>query len=88
MNMQYLCLEISCGPPPQVENANITTENPLHTYRSSVSYECRSGYQYVSGDDTKTCAASGQWDGTDIKCTGKHYWIFQFTFQLQMKRDS
>ena len=42
------------------------------TYRSNCSYSCQTGYTSLTGNVTRTCLSSGNWSGSDIRCTGNY----------------
>ena len=75
-NLLYFChiSVVNCGNPGNVNNADKT--GTTYTYQSQVSYSCRSGYERTSGSPTRTCLASGDWDGTAPVCYGEHVLLF------------
>ncbi|XP_070558431.1 sushi, von Willebrand factor type A, EGF and pentraxin domain-containing protein 1-like [Ptychodera flava] len=52
------CLEIDCGAPSDIENAD--REGDDFTYNSTVNYNCHPGYQ-ISGNNAITCKENGDW---------------------------
>uniref|UniRef100_A0A8B9JCB5 Sushi, von Willebrand factor type A, EGF and pentraxin domain-containing protein 1 n=1 Tax=Astyanax mexicanus TaxID=7994 RepID=A0A8B9JCB5_ASTMX len=55
---QPLCVAVSCGPPPSVENAvSLMTGE---SYESKVTYVCDSGLELI-GPQNLTCQANGSW---------------------------
>ena len=35
-------------------------------------FECIHGYERVQGSMSRTCLANGQWDGTQLRCSGNN----------------
>ncbi|XP_055055760.2 sushi, von Willebrand factor type A, EGF and pentraxin domain-containing protein 1 isoform X1 [Misgurnus anguillicaudatus] len=56
--IQPLCVAVSCGPPPVVDNAISMSSG--ETYQSTVSYMCLPGRVLV-GSQNITCQANGTW---------------------------
>ncbi|XP_030635356.1 LOW QUALITY PROTEIN: sushi, von Willebrand factor type A, EGF and pentraxin domain-containing protein 1 [Chanos chanos] len=53
-----VCVAVSCGPPPLVQNAVAQTVGKA--YGDIVSYECKPGF-HLNGQNTLTCQADGTW---------------------------
>ncbi|XP_041379085.1 sushi, von Willebrand factor type A, EGF and pentraxin domain-containing protein 1-like, partial [Gigantopelta aegis] len=61
------CAEIDCGTPSTILGASVTSVDT--TYQSVVHYACANGYVYVSGLNTSSCQANGQWSDPALICT-------------------
>ncbi|XP_058886297.1 sushi, von Willebrand factor type A, EGF and pentraxin domain-containing protein 1 isoform X1 [Acipenser ruthenus] len=62
-----LCVQISCGTPPSVENAVALATGD--TYRNNISFVCSSGF-HLSGPQNITCQANGSWSTPTPVCEG------------------
>ncbi|XP_053395851.1 sushi, von Willebrand factor type A, EGF and pentraxin domain-containing protein 1-like [Mercenaria mercenaria] len=60
-----VCEPISCGTPPEIENAIYRGND--HFYTSTVTYECFPNFE-ISGNPTLTCAYDGSWKGVRPEC--------------------
>ncbi|KAI8489552.1 hypothetical protein Bbelb_327190 [Branchiostoma belcheri] len=59
-----------CSNPP-APGSNTTRRGcsgPSVLFGETCTYECRSGYHRVFGDEVRTCAANGSWTGSDLQC--------------------
>lgn len=64
-----------CGPPPPIDNGDITTfPQPVYPPGSSVEYQCQSLYE-LRGNKKVTCT-NGQWSKPP-KCLGKDVIVFR-----------
>ena len=61
----------NCGDPGNVNNAG--KSGTTYTYLSQVVYTCSSGYERTSGSLTRTCQATGNWDGSQPVCSGDYF---------------
>ncbi|XP_063042299.1 sushi, von Willebrand factor type A, EGF and pentraxin domain-containing protein 1 isoform X3 [Engraulis encrasicolus] len=59
------CVAISCGKPPEVEDADVLVNSD--TFESTVSYECHQGFRLV-GPGNLTCLSDGKWSSPVPKC--------------------
>nr|XP_015201270.1 PREDICTED: sushi, von Willebrand factor type A, EGF and pentraxin domain-containing protein 1 [Lepisosteus oculatus] len=62
-----VCVRVSCGTPPTVENAVAMATG--ETYQSNVSFVCNSGFHLV-GVQNITCLANGTWSNPTPQCEG------------------
>ncbi|MGH0158069.1 UNVERIFIED_CONTAM: hypothetical protein FKN15_073952, partial [Acipenser sinensis] len=62
-----LCVQISCGTPPSVENAVALATGD--TYRNNISFVCSSGF-HLAGPQNITCQANGSWSTPTPVCEG------------------
>ncbi|XP_041372647.1 CUB and sushi domain-containing protein 1-like [Gigantopelta aegis] len=62
-----ICTEIDCGAPSNILGASVTSVDT--TYQSVADYACSTGYVYVSGLNTSSCQANGQWSDPALICT-------------------
>ena len=70
---------IRCPALPAVNNGRVTYSSKAtdsHTYGTTATYQCDSGYELTGGDTVRTCTGDGsspvsQWNGTAPVCTGK-----------------
>ncbi|XP_038067159.1 sushi, von Willebrand factor type A, EGF and pentraxin domain-containing protein 1-like [Patiria miniata] len=63
--VQPVCKPVVCGPPPRVENGDVTSTS--QSYLSSAVYACQIGYILI-GPDTATCLSNGSWSYGEIRC--------------------
>ena len=64
-----LSAAISCIPPAQPENGNVSPVLSSYTYQQQVTFSCNTGYSLV-GDATSTCLAANMWSGAVPLCQG------------------
>nr|XP_056705184.1 sushi, von Willebrand factor type A, EGF and pentraxin domain-containing protein 1 [Euleptes europaea] len=60
-----ICLPVSCGQPPEVENGRVNGEE--HTFQKYVEYSCNEGF-FLEGDRKRVCLADGSWSGGTLVC--------------------
>ncbi|XP_041356293.1 sushi, von Willebrand factor type A, EGF and pentraxin domain-containing protein 1-like isoform X2 [Gigantopelta aegis] len=60
------CVEISCGQPPDVPNANKTTDGM--SVNSLTRYSCNVGYVVFNGSTTSMCDVMGMWTPSNLTC--------------------
>lgn len=63
-----LVAEISCGSPPEVQNA-ILVGNPTSSLGSVAHYVCQEGFESPGGKITSVCIEKG-WSEITYTCTG------------------
>ncbi|XP_070554572.1 sushi domain-containing protein 2-like [Ptychodera flava] len=68
---QPLCEVIDCGPPEEIDNANIYLT--CTEYNCTVEYKCSSGYT-SKGSKIRICQGDGEWSGERPSCT-KNTWF-------------
>lgn len=56
-----------CGTP--VFSTGVKANYTNTTYLSTVTYSCKEGYKYTSGDLISTCLDTRVWNGTAVVCT-------------------
>ena len=74
-----MSVDVDCGPPPIVLNANSTPSNPVTFYLSVVTYICLNGYFFQSNDSistlanvtSSTCLLNGTWSPIAWTCLGR-----------------
>ena len=66
---------VDCGTLTNPQNGNVTLTTT--TFMSTATYSCNSGYT-LSGNETRTCEASGTWSDTAPTCDRK-YGVFQIS---------
>lgn len=60
---------ISCGQPPQVENADVDLINRSTTWNSIAVYSCKAGYYLPHGSKFSVlCLESGVWESVNVTC--------------------
>ncbi|XP_041372649.1 sushi, von Willebrand factor type A, EGF and pentraxin domain-containing protein 1-like [Gigantopelta aegis] len=62
------CTGIGCGVPSSTQGADVTYSSTI--FPSVANYTCANGYVYVSGSNSSTCDANGQWSDPALNCTG------------------
>ncbi|KAL0970174.1 hypothetical protein UPYG_G00238360 [Umbra pygmaea] len=62
---QPVCVAVSCGPPPSVDNAELQSSGQL--FQANVSYMCHPGLHLV-GPQILTCLADGTWSSPPPTC--------------------
>ena len=73
--------DTSCSTLPAVENGMIiysTTTSMSYNYGTVATYQCDFGYELTGGGTVRTCTGDGsspvgQWNGTDLTCSGMYY---------------
>ena len=65
----YLSL-IDCGTLPNPDNGGVSYSNGVTTYQEVATFTCDAGY-ILTGVVTRTCLASGNWDGSSPVCVIK-----------------
>ena len=60
---------VTCDAPPAVQNMSYSPDIPMYNYSDSITYTCDLGYNYVSGDMTRSCNEHAQWTGIVPACT-------------------
>ena len=79
---------MDCGNLTNPQNGKITLTTT--TFMSTANYSCNSGYT-LSGNETRTCEASGTWSDTAPTCDRK-YKMLQGTSQSynsnKIKKDN
>ena len=64
----YTLLSYSCGPPPELDNGNMTFDSTL--FGSVATYECDEDYFFDDGTQTtRTCLESGEWSNENLLCS-------------------
>ena len=63
-----LCELVDCGDPGTPGSGRKAGTN--YKFQGRVSFVCDNGFQ-LSGSQTRTCQASGNWSGTAADCLGK-----------------
>ncbi|XP_028265541.1 membrane cofactor protein-like isoform X2 [Parambassis ranga] len=61
------CEEVSCEPPPQIENGSFRPDNEVYRYAEAVSYTCMPDY-ILSGLKTISCSEDGTFKPAPPKC--------------------
>ncbi|XP_037058521.1 sushi domain-containing protein 1 isoform X5 [Peromyscus leucopus] len=62
------CQEISCGSPPEVQNA-ILVGNHTSSLGSVAHYVCQEGFESSGGTITSVCTEKGSWSDVTHTCT-------------------
>nr|XP_008101633.1 PREDICTED: sushi domain-containing protein 1 isoform X4 [Anolis carolinensis] len=62
-----VCKEISCGKPPQVQNADIIWDFAT-TLGSTIYYQCREGFRYLGERNFSQCTVSQKWENISFEC--------------------
>ncbi|KAL0268037.1 UNVERIFIED_CONTAM: hypothetical protein PYX00_010122 [Menopon gallinae] len=63
------CRAISCGHPPQVENAEVDLINRSTTWNSIAMYSCKAGYYFPHGSKYSIlCLENGAWESVNLTC--------------------
>ncbi|KAF2979409.1 hypothetical protein EK904_006478 [Melospiza melodia maxima] len=60
-----ICIPVSCGPPPVLENGQVTGED--YTYQRHTEYGCNEGF-LLDGDRSRVCLENGSWSGITPVC--------------------
>lgn len=60
-----ICIPVSCGLPPSVENGQVTGKE--YTFQRSAEYSCNDGF-LLDGDRKRVCLADGSWSGRTPVC--------------------
>ncbi|XP_019410274.1 PREDICTED: sushi, von Willebrand factor type A, EGF and pentraxin domain-containing protein 1, partial [Crocodylus porosus] len=60
-----ICVPISCGQPPALENGRVTGEE--YTFQKQTEYLCHKGF-LLDGDRRRVCLANGSWSGIAPVC--------------------
>ncbi|KAK2151179.1 hypothetical protein LSH36_373g02019, partial [Paralvinella palmiformis] len=61
------CIPLDCGTPSTPSYLTVVSQNGSG-YQDSIEVECAPGYDYVSGNLTRTCQADGKWNGQTPVC--------------------
>ncbi|XP_006538209.1 sushi domain-containing protein 1 isoform X8 [Mus musculus] len=64
------CQEISCGSPPEIQNA-ILVGNHSSRQGSVAHYDCQEGFESPGGKITSVCTEKGAWSEITYACTAK-----------------
>lgn len=64
-------LEIDCGKPPRLPNADIIWDNGT-TLESTVYYKCKDGFQSFGEHNFSQCKISHKWENITFECKGKY----------------
>ncbi|XP_038966979.1 sushi domain-containing protein 1 isoform X9 [Rattus norvegicus] len=80
---ELLCQEISCGSPPEVQNA-ILVGNHSSSQGSVAHYDCEEGFESPGGKITSVCTDSGSWSEITYACAEiamviHDVWVFNDT---------
>ncbi|XP_076791003.1 sushi domain-containing protein 1 isoform X2 [Arvicanthis niloticus] len=62
------CQEISCGSPPEVQNA-ILVGNPSSSQGGVAHYDCQEGFESPGGKIISVCTEKGSWSEITYACT-------------------
>ncbi|XP_071853893.1 sushi, von Willebrand factor type A, EGF and pentraxin domain-containing protein 1-like isoform X2 [Apostichopus japonicus] len=64
-----ICTAIICDPLPQIQNGRLTCPVTA-VFQDTCTYTCNSGFNLNTGStsQSRTCQASGQWDGVTPSC--------------------
>ena len=62
--------EITCPPIPIPPHAELKMSHCTNRYNQECIVECHTGYNATNGNSARTCLETGQWNGTNITCTG------------------
>ncbi|NXV57103.1 SVEP1 protein, partial [Molothrus ater] len=60
-----ICIPVSCGPPPVLENGQVTGED--YTFQRHTEYRCNEGF-LLDGDRSRVCLENGSWSGITPVC--------------------
>ncbi|XP_070794674.1 sushi, von Willebrand factor type A, EGF and pentraxin domain-containing protein 1 [Pituophis catenifer annectens] len=60
-----LCIPISCGQAPYLENGEVSGEE--YTFQNHIEYSCKEGF-LLEGDRKRICLADGYWSGNTPVC--------------------
>nr|XP_028567204.1 sushi, von Willebrand factor type A, EGF and pentraxin domain-containing protein 1 [Podarcis muralis] len=60
-----ICLPISCGQIPNLENGQVLGEE--YTFQKHIEYSCKEGF-VLEGDQRRVCLADGRWSGRSPLC--------------------
>ena len=66
--------DLRCENLPKVKNGRPSFSNASY-FRSVVTYKCKKPYE-LRGSETRTCRATGKWDGKKTRCS-KYDTIYQ-----------
>ena len=66
--MYNLCLVLECGPPTVPTNGLVDTPYGT-TFGSTATYTCDTGY-ILSGSQSRSCGADGNWTSSEPFCEG------------------
>ena len=72
-SLQYIVLfftAVNCGTPAEGTKSEIFGDD--YKFEAEISSKCLPGYKIKSGDETRTCQASGSWSGDPLHCEGKN----------------
>ena len=67
---QILCLAVSCGQLPNLENGRVEGQN--FDFPAEVKFSCNRGY-CIEGSVTSNCQTSGKWSSEPPRCNRKIY---------------
>lgn len=65
------CQIITCPTVRKIDNVNINPVKCLTAttnFNDACAYSCKSGFQFVSGDQKRVCLHDGTWSGTELMC--------------------
>ncbi|XP_041475001.1 sushi, von Willebrand factor type A, EGF and pentraxin domain-containing protein 1-like isoform X1 [Lytechinus variegatus] len=62
---QPTCIRVTCGPPPDLLNGNVTLPNDK--YESNATYSCSLGYT-LDGPTSRQCLSNGSWSFSNHNC--------------------
>ncbi|XP_064629688.1 sushi, von Willebrand factor type A, EGF and pentraxin domain-containing protein 1-like isoform X2 [Lineus longissimus] len=63
-----ICDVIECPSPEDIPNTKLLTTLNNFVVNTSIRYECDSGYQIASGNQTRLCENNGAWSGVALHC--------------------
>ncbi|XP_067673802.1 uncharacterized protein [Haliotis asinina] len=66
--VNHSCVRNTCPRPSDVTNGAIHSMKQTFVYEDEIMYSCKLGFS-LSGNETRTCQASGNWSGSDPTCT-------------------
>ena len=66
-NFTSFLVDLRCENLPKVENGRSSFSNASY-FRSVVTYKCKKPYK-LRGSETRTCRATGKWDGKTTRCS-------------------
>lgn len=79
-----ILVALDCGSPPVDPNGVITSWQPSGSiyYNTSLIYDCHYGYwySYDTYEASLVCDDVGDWNPTNLQCTGKFYLGHSFEF--------
>ena len=65
----HLLIVVTCARPSVPDHSSIAPADAEIEYDNLITYTCNLGYNRTGGNETRRCAETGEWTGTEANCT-------------------